>query len=228
MSQSTIEVPELIVRGNVPVVLDPGNMRQMEILQNGDLPFSPNLPPRALMMSAGRSWGATIANANAFTTVAAYPTTLSALQIYNGEPQGTGRTYIIDRIWFLATATQAAAESITLLAQNVPKSPKITVPTDGTTTVLRRNLAGNRITYRGQAILTLAATSMIADQWTVVGQGGVNTANTANIGQSAAADCCYLVPPGGLFGVNAIVSTAAATSAIMGIEWHEVQLPLAD
>lgn len=195
----------------------------------GDLCMAPALPLKTELVRLGGSYSAVIPLANHFTTVAALPTTRAEILLWNGEP-GNGRSYVIDSVWFVADTTQAAATQVALLGQIVSQtgaSAQVTAPTDNATIKPLINSRNGKSTYGGKGRVAIANTSFaIADKWE--GLPGSGTAASASIGLYAFADLqgSHILPPGAVFCANAIVGTAAATSATMGIAWHEVLLDL--
>ena len=191
----------------------------------GEALVSQGLPERAELVRLGSSWGAQIPTGSAFTFVAAWPTTRAELVLFNGEP-ATGKSYVIDRCWLSNITSEAAAQPYSLLGQLVSRVPALTAPTNNTA-ILKQALNGNKLAYTGNALLALANTSFCAaNQWFPLGTGN-ESPMTTNLGASLEALCYgrYIVPPGAVFGLAGIAGTAAGT-AILGVEWHEVQLPL--
>lgn len=190
-----------------------------------ELIASIGLPERTELTRLGFSWGAQIPTASAFTFVAAWPTTRAELVLCNIGAAGT-KTLIIDRVWMTNITSQAAAQPFSILAQLAPTVLGIAAATDNTA-VLRQNLGGRRKTYDGQGALALANTAFaLTNQWFTLGNAAVSPMTT-NLGHSLEANVYgkYLVPPGAAFCVAGLAGTAAGT-AICGIEWHEVQLPV--
>lgn len=181
------------------------------------------LPERAEIVRMGNSYGAQIPTASAFTYAAAWPTTRAELLLYNGEDKG-GKTYIIDRVWLANITATAAGIPIALLGQLVPAATIMTAVTDNTA-VLRQSLSGKVSNYSGRVLLALAVTTLIANKWMQLGNGLAGGSTVTNIGLGCEANVYgkYLVPPGAAFGLAGIAGTAVGT-AIVGVEWHEVQL----
>ena len=182
-------------------------------------------PPRACGAGAlGQLLGAAIPTGSAFTFVAAWPTTRAELVLNNGEPVG-GKTYLIDRVWMVNITSMAAAQPVALLGQVVPAALAVALATDNAA-ILRWSLSGYKKTYPGNARLALANTAFaLTNLWTTLGQGVVPSPTT-NLGVSLEAfvQGRYQVPPGAAFCLAGLAGTAAGT-AILGVEWHEVQLP---
>ncbi len=189
----------------------------------GDLAVAQSLPPMAELVRLGNTWSCAIPLANHFTTVAALPTTLAQLVLANGEAAG-GKSYIIHQVWFVADTTQAAATQVTLLGQLVPNRPvPIALPTNNTAVLI--NSRNGSASYGGLCSRAIANTAfMVADKWEVLNSLGGFASASIGAGCYADVQGGFIVPPGAIFGINAIVGTAAATSATMGLSWSEVQL----
>jgi len=195
------------------------------INDRGELLFACGLPERSELVRLGFSWGAQIPTASAFTFVATWPTTRAELVLCNIGVAGT-KTLIIDRVWMTNITSQAAAQPFSMLGQLAPTVLAIAAATDNTA-VLRQNLAGRRKTYDGQGALALANTAFaLTNQWFTLANAAVSPMTT-NLGNSIEANVFgkYLVPPGAAFCIAGLAGTAAGT-AICGVEWHEVQLPI--
>lgn len=208
------------------VITQPDNYYgQMTMNNRGEQRIAQAIPERAECVRFGRSWGAAIPTANAFTYVAAWPTTRAEIALYNGEASG-GATYIIDRVWMANITSMAAAQPATILAQNVPSDAITAAPTDNAA-IIKHNLSGKRTSYTGSGRLAIAGTTFgaIANRWAAL--VGTAAAMTTNLGLAVSIDVYgrYLVPPGGLFNLAGLAGTAAGT-AIIGLEWHELQLTL--
>lgn len=187
----------------------------------GEWIVSPGQLSRTELVRLGQSWNAHIATASAFTFVAALPTTRAELVLFNGEPAG-GKSYILDSAWVLGITSMAAAGSIALIGQHVPAA---TAPTDAGANVLTTSRIGK--TYGGNAKRALAQTTMTTDKWELLNTSNNGGAATAQIGLAAWADLYggWILRPGDMFGLNAVAGTAAGT-AIAGITWHEMLLPM--
>lgn len=156
-----------------------------------------------------------IASANAFTNVAALPTTRAELVLYNAEPTG-GACYVIDSVWYLGISSMAAAGSVAIIAQIVVAP---SAPTDNTAQLITSNRG---TTYAGRAVRAIAQTSAVANKWELLQTSQNGGSATAQIGLASFAECWgkFVIRPGDMFAVNAVAGTAAGT-AIMGISWAE-------
>jgi hypothetical protein len=190
----------------------------MHLTPGGELITTQGLPYKTELVRQGNSWACTIATGSAFVPVAAMPTTLTNLELYNGEPAG-GKSYIIDTISTMNLTSEAEAGSITVVAQ------LIVVPSAAATddaNQLITSLSG-KPTYAGFAKRQAAGTKATANKWVILGSGNHYPATA--IGGGVTVDCkgLFIVRPGMTFGINAVFGKAAGT-AIQGITWHEVQL----
>lgn len=156
-----------------------------------------------------------IASGNAFTHVAAFPTTRAELVLYNGEAAG-GNCYVVDSVWHLGITTMAAAGSVAVIAQIV-SAPA--APSDDTAQLITSNRG---TTYAGKAKRAVAQTSAVANKWELLQSSNSGGAATAQIGLASFAECWgkFVIKPGDMFAVNVVAGTAAGT-AIMGISWAE-------
>lgn len=188
----------------------------------GDLFTAQSLPSKAELVRLANSWSIVTPSANHFTPVAAMPTTRAEMVLYNGEP-ANGKSYLIDAVFAIADTSIAAAGVLTLLGQTLASG---TAPTDNAAVLV--NSRACKASYAGKAKKAIANTAFaIADKWEVLAPSALSSATTA-IGLAAYAELNggFLIPPGGLFLANMIAGTGAGT-ALIGVVWHEVQLPVA-
>lgn len=194
---------------------------QYQLNNRGDLSVVQGLSAMAEMVRMGQTWQVSIATGNAFTHVAAWPTTRAELVLYNGEPGPNGKSYVIESVWAANVATSiAAASAYTILGQVVPTGA---APTDDTAQLItsRRGKA----TYGGLAKRAVANTAFgVASKWEVLGSIVTPTASIGS-GLSVPINGAIIIPPGGLFLLNLIAGTATGTASV-GIVWSEVQLTL--
>lgn len=205
-------------RGIIPDLAEGEPGQVLALNSRGEALVSQVLPSRAELVRLGNSWSVSIPTGSAFAPVAAWPTTLENIELYNNEPAG-GKSYIIDSVWAAAITSIAAASSFALLVQHLGP---LAAPTNNTA-LLIVSRSGRR-SYPGNAFRAVAGTRATASQWDVV--AGMAASPSASIGASVYADLFgyYVVPPGNGIAFNLVASTAAGT-AIQGVGWHEVQLP---
>lgn len=210
----------LVRRANVSEYTE-GVMGRPALNNRGEWLMSQGLPPKSELVRMGQTWSCVTPAANHFAPVAAMPTTLANIVLFNGQPAG-GKSLLIDAVFAVADTSIAAAGVITLLGQQVASG---TAPTDNTA-VLINSRAGK--TYAGLTKRAIANTAFaIADKWEVLGPAVLSSATTT-IGLAAYAECYggWVIPPGGFFLANLIAGTAGGT-CVQGVVWHEAQLPIA-
>lgn len=194
-----------------------------DVNSRGDLCVAPALPPLTELARMGELWTCAIATGSAFTMVNAWPTTRAELVLFNGEPAG-GKTYVVVGAFCSYITSAAAAQSTVLLAQLALHG--IAAPTDDSAQLIFSR-SGKRA-YGGYAKRAVANTAFcLANKWEAIAFSAGN-ATTANIGETLIANELYggwLVPPGGCIGLAGVASTAAGT-AVLGVTWAEVQLPI--
>lgn len=207
----------IVRRGSVPDYND-GSTSQVGINTRGELLVASALPEKAELARQGNSWSCQIATGSAFTPVAAMPTTRAELALYNGNAN-PGVTFVIDSIWYFALTSQAAAVCATLIYQINSSAAALT---DDTAQLINSPVGK---TYGGLAKRAVAVTTMVANKWSVVGCSSASPAASIGHGVYAEINGGIQVRPGATLGLNAVVGTAAGT-AIIGVSWHEVYLPI--
>ena len=225
MAQSNTNVMQL-TRASADIYNSPSGIEVPMLANNrGDQLVAQALPPLAELTRMGLVWSARVATASAFNAVAALPTTLAAMILYNGEPAG-GKSYVLLNAWANTIVTAAAASQYALLAQALP-SPlgAATAPTNSNTTTLltSRSCKGG---YVGNCKRAVAVTTFFTDGWDVIGVSSGGAA--ANIGLGVYADLqgSIILPPGGALGLNVVAGTVNTAGMIVGCTWAEVQLAL--
>lgn len=191
----------------------------------GESLFAQALPERSELVRQGKSWAAAIPTGSAFTYVAGWPTTRAELVLYNGEA-ANGLTYVLDRVWMANITSMAAAQFASILYQCSPVNHGIAAATDNTA-ILKWSLSGKQNVYNGNAKLAVANTAFaLTNLWTTIG-APINAAMTTNLGATCEANVFgrFLIPPGACGCFAGLAGTAVGT-AIIGVEWHEVQMPV--
>lgn len=173
------------------------------------------VPSKTELVRLGDTWSLQIAAANAFTHVAAAPTTLAQLVLYNGEP-GAGKSYVINAVWSVCTLTIAAASNSTLVYQ---VGDSIAAPTDDTAQLITSPLGHS---YGGNAQRDLAVTSMTANKWASLASSSPGASVSVGFGLFAEVNGGIILQPGATLGLNLILGTAVGKSVI-GVNWSEVQ-----
>lgn len=190
---------------------------RVAVNNRGDVMVAESLLYKSELTRQGNSYSCQIATGSAYTNVANMPTTRAELALYNGEPS-SGLSYIIDQVWMLSLTSITAISSVTLLAQIVAAAALA-----DDTTQLINGLSGK--VYGGRGKRAVAVTTMIANKWQALAVAGAQSAASIGSGVFAEVNGGLILPPGYTLGLNAVVGTATGTSLI-GVSWHEVQLPL--
>lgn len=184
----------------------------------GALLIAQDLPPKSELVRLGLGWSIRTPLANAFQPVAALPTTLANVVLYNGN---STKALVIDSVWAIAATSIAAATSLSLLAQI--SNTGVAAPTDNTA-VLVASRSGK--TYSGSARKAIANIAFaVADRWTVIGESSGHPSTAIGAGVYADVWGGWIIPPGATFCVNLVASTAGGTM-VQGIDFYEVELDL--
>lgn len=222
MAQTTAYVSGVVKAGTDIYNSPAGGEMPAHFNNRGDHLIAQSLPAKTELTRMGQTWDCAIATANAFTYVAAWPTTRGELVLYNGE-LATGKSYLIDSAWLYNITSMAAAQAMTLIAQIAAVA---TVPTDDTAQLI--SSPSGRVGYNGKGKRAIANTAagQTTNLWRVLATSQM-AAMTTNLGAALFAELYggWIVPPGYVFALNAVAGTAAGT-AIIGVRWHEVQLTL--
>jgi hypothetical protein len=207
----------IVRRGSVPDYND-GSTSQISINPRGEQLEVNALPLKAEYVRLGDSWSCQTATGSAFAPVAAMPTTLAVLALYNGNPN-PGATLVIDAIWYMSLTSMAAASSATVIYQ---VSASAAALTDDAAQLINSPMGK---VYSGLTKRAINVTTMTANKWTAVGCGPASAAASIGYGVFCEINGGIQVRPGSTLGVNAVVGTAVGT-AVMGIAWHEIYLPI--
>lgn len=202
----------------------PGQIGEFVGNSRGDQSVAQGLPERAELVRMGRSWSGQLKDANQFTLLITIPTTLADFALQNGEPLG-GASYIIDRVWVKCKTSTAAANYLTILGQIIPRGTALVADSANK---LVQSLSGKVATYNGLAQIAVASTAVgaIADKWMPLGnQCSLPTSTSIAAFTEAQVYGRYVIPPQATFAVTAQEAVSGG-AAIIGVEWHEVQLDL--
>lgn len=212
------------VRGNGsrPMYGD-GSPQPFDITPGGEQIVAAGLPQNAALVSLGNSWIAMDPTPRA--PVVAVPTTAALIGLWNGEPEGTGKSYIIDAVVLLVAANTAAVQNHGILFNNAFQR----VDTAIANTLTPRGMRGLRV-YNGNGRvavgLTLDATNGIAANWFPCASSFANS-NTPQIGQTLfhPLNGSIIVPPKGQISLTCIAGATTASSVNLGLVWHEAYVP---
>lgn len=206
----------------------PGQEDQVALNEQLALLFAQESAPYAEIVKVGQAFEVhTVAAAAA---VVALPTTAALLSIWNGESPNDGLPYVIDRVWSLQIASAAAAGQASLIGC----LGQTAVAQLATAALPFNPLNGNGGGGAGKtkavnSTAALDAVTGVTGNWRLLpGQkGGVRVGVTSIPGMFNEAEVHgkIIVPPGRLFGVHLLADTVA-TTAIVGIEFHQRKLTL--
>jgi len=192
--------------------------QQLHINNRGEQLVAQALPELTTLVSLGDSWQ--VASATGLAALTALPTTTAGLSLWNGEP-ATGKCYAIDSFGSWEAVVDATQTDVTAIFACNNKTP-VTAPTDAALVI--RSLSGK--SYGGKA-RTLAGGTITNDGWFAHGTSGEMAAAAAGANWKVNEVQCrglYLVPPGGMFNVQAVkAAAAAAAQQFFFIRFHEVQ-----
>lgn len=196
--------------------------QRLDMNLRGDLLVAQGLPERAEMVRMGRSFSAQIPAGSAFTLLITIPTTRAELALQNPNTVVSKTCLIVDRFWVKNVTSEASAAELTPLSQLV--IPGTALVADNAA-VLRTNLAGSSKLPSATLAIASTATGALTDKWNHHASRGQS--ETTNIGTVVEVQCYgkYIVPPLGIFNMNAQESVSGGT-AIIGVEWHEAELDL--
>lgn len=180
------------------------------------------------IVKMGAAFETHIVTANALAPVVAIPTTANMLSLWNGEPDGTGRSLIIDRVWGLLVVgigTTGQSSLIGCLGQTRVAAPAVTVLAKNTL-----NGTGSNDTKVSTSIAVLDAVTGVAANWRLLPSqtGGVKAGAGTTPGTyiNAEVNGRIIVPPGRLFAMHVFAETVTTQTFIGGIEWHEKVISL--
>ena len=205
----------------------PGNVRMNG---RGEALVAAAQTERSEIVRYGNSWHYSIPTGSAFTTVAAWPTTRSELNLTNMNAAG-GQCIVIDEVWAATIVTETAASALTIICQVSPVNLVASAAVVDNTAVLARCLNGKAgAANRAPGVAaTIASTAYgIASQWHVPFQNTTTPLGAVSVGQSSVAKIGgnYIIPPGATFAANVVVGTAVASAGLMGIVFHLMQLDI--
>lgn len=200
-----------------------GEGQQTELVANSrkELIVSQGLPELAGIVQLGDTWQVKLATGLAALTV--LPTTVAGISLYNGEP-GTGKSYIIDSFGSYEGVVDATQSDITAIFAMMNTTPA-TIPTPTALTV--RSTVGK--TYGGRALVVTTLTVTDAG-WFAHGPTAAMAPAVAGANwkvNEVVRPGLYIIPPGGMFSVQAVkAAAAAAAQQFFFVRWHEALIKM--
>lgn len=190
--------------------------QSLDMNAGGDFIVTQGQPEHTELARLGVRWNINTPVANAFAPVAAAPTTLANIVLYNNNTAASKICLVIDSVYVYEQTSLAALSGFTLLGQI--SNLAVAAPSNNTAVLVNGSTGA---IYAGGATKAIANTAFaIADKWEAL---GISVgAPAAGIGSGAYAEVKgrYIVKPGAAFLANVIASTAAGT-LIQGIGFYE-------
>jgi hypothetical protein len=194
--------------------------KRIQMNDRGDLLVAQALPDRAEIVRMGQSYFSI--GTTAVAPVAAIPSTAAHFVLFNNEPAGSGKSYLID---FIGTQiTTSAGAAINLGMAHILQPAGITANPSGAVAIYSLDGKSN---YRGngncKSAATITAPAAAAGAWMPVGPTLV-CANTANLmlGVEAEIKGKIIVPPQGCYGLASLCNAAGSAVCTPWIIWHEI------
>ena len=194
-----------------------GSSQALAMTERGELLIAEALPRLADVVRQGGSFYKVT---DAVAAVTAVPTTTAPHSLWNGESAG-GPSYVVDRISWICTTSNAAASRFTMVAM-LNKAAVASQPATADTATTVSTLDGSD--YTGKALSSHTVT-VVNDNWFQLGPS-VETALSATVGASLEAECLFIVKPGYLLNV-AIVAQSTTALGKVAFRLHKVQLTVA-
>lgn len=201
----------------VPTYTNESGPATIGVDPRGAILASQDLPERAELARLG---GTVIMRTDEVACVTAIPTTTAAHTLWNGESAG-GKSYVIDRVTWTCTTSNAAASAFSLVAV-VNKTATATVPATADTQAQTVYTTGKG--YAGKA-KTSHAVTVVDDVWFPIGISFV-TALTATVGSQldAPINGMIVLAPGYVMGVSCVAQSTTGKGKL-AFWFHEVQIP---
>ena len=222
---STVLNPSyVLIEGNVRSLVVPTNTNEASpgiatVDPRGALYVSQDLPERAQLARLG---GTVIMRTDEVACVTAIPTVTAAHTLWNGESPG-GKSYVIDKVTWTCTTSNAAASAFSLVAV-VNKASTATAPSTADTQAQTVYTTGKG--YAGKA-KTSHTVTVVDDVWFPIGISFV-TALTATVGSQLEANIngAIVLAPGYVMGVSCVAQSTTGKGKL-AFWFHEVQIPTA-
>lgn len=203
----------------------PGDVQILSLNEQYELLIALASSPYEETTRMGRAFE--VHTTSAIAAVVAVPTTANALSIYNAEPDGGGRSLIIDRVWALMAVGTAAAGQGSLIG--CLGQTRVAALATASLVQTALNGMGGKDSRVINSTTALDAVTGVAGNWRLLpGQEGGSKPG-AGATPGVYIDCQIngriIVPPGRLFGVHVMADVVGSTFTV-GIEWHEKLIKL--
>ena len=198
---------------------EPGTKQALQANRRGSLFIVEELPSLVELTNAGAVWSA--GEATGVASVVAPPTTLAQISLYNNEEEGSGKSYLILRVYGFVTATPAGLSQFGI-HHCVHRTKPATRPTAEITAASITNMKARVANYDGKAIIDLALT-VADDLWKPLGYSILNAVTGVGWQADIWLDSLVIIPPGGLYSLVSVASSTTVNTRL-GFTWAEVQL----
>ena len=199
--------------------LNPSRRISLRATRRGNLLVAEELPSLVQLVNEGAVWSAGAATGVA--AVIAPPTTAAQISLYNDEEEGSGKSYLILRVYSIVTATPAGLSQFGI-SHCVHRAKPATKPTADIAAASITNMKARVANYEGKAIIDLALT-VADDLWKPLGYSILNAVTGVGWQLDVWLDSLVIIPPGGLYSLAAVASTTTVSTRL-GFTWAEVQL----
>lgn len=185
--------------------------------KRGSLFVQKDMPDYTSLVKAGKVWN--VGELTATAAVTGVPTTTAGLTLYNDEPEGSGKDYVMLAAFYTQVGNGAALNSVHLM--HLPSTIKPTTkPTADIAAASIKNMKTPSGAYGGKAIVDLGAT-VTDDLWTPVGPfAGTTVVSLTGTSIFAWLYGLVIVEPGGQYSIESVASATGITGRL-GFIWAE-------
>ena len=199
--------------------LNPSRRIPLRATRRGNLLVAEELPSLVQLVNEGAVWSG--GEATGVAAVTAPPTVTAQISLYNNEEEGSGKSYLILRVYGIVTATPAGLSQFGI-SHCVHRAKPATKPTADIAAASITNMKARVANYEGKAIIDLALT-VADDLWKPLGYSILNAVTGVGWQLDIWLDSLVIIPPGGLYSLAAVASTTTVSTRL-GFTWAEVQL----
>lgn len=187
-------------------------LQQIQANEKSELLTAQGLPPYTEMTRKGNGWN--VMNTSAIAALVVRPSTVAALEIFNGASAG-GASLIIDRLFYFPLVTTAANEgwagwAMVTSTKSAPSTASLAVGS-----------ASGHASYGG-AVIAAVGTTVVANGWIPWTEGLNQTgAGVTPYGAATAkVEGRYVVPPACSLCLHVVASLVGQTFTC-GASWYE-------
>mgnify|MGYP001566390679 FL=1 len=199
--------------------LNPSRRIPLRATRRGSLLVAEELPSLVQLVNEGAVWSG--GEATGVAAVVAPPTTTAQISLYNNEEEGTGKSYLLLRVYGIVTATPAGLSQFGI-SHCIHRIKPATRPTADIAAASITNMKARVANYEGKAIVDLALT-VADDLWKPLGYSILNAVTGVGWQLDIWLDSLVIIPPGGLYSLAAVASTTTVSTRL-GFTWAEIAL----